>query len=315
MARVAIIGASGIGKHHAKWWALEGAEVAAFAGRTSQSVAQTAEALQALFGFSGKGFTSPREMLETVRPDFVDICSPPDCHAEHVRLALAMGCTVLCEKPFVYEPGTSRPQLIETARSLLAAAPPGGIHLCTQYVPGVLEMRRWMDQHGAGGPLQSLEVQLEAPAKNRGPGPKRIWVDLSPHPWSMLFALEPEAAVDWENAKIHFDGYTAEVWCQAAAPGGANIQVHFLTRNRTEGPSNIRRVAVNGQDFNVFGHQGEDGVYAARMETPWGAAVTPDFMHLLIQRILAGAPQTADPGPILAGLDAMLRVLESAAPR
>ena len=27
-ARVAVVGASGIGKHHAKWWALEGADVA-----------------------------------------------------------------------------------------------------------------------------------------------------------------------------------------------------------------------------------------------------------------------------------------------
>ena len=44
-------------------------------------------------------FENPRQMIESVRPDIVAICTPPWLHREQALLALAHGCHVFCEKP------------------------------------------------------------------------------------------------------------------------------------------------------------------------------------------------------------------------
>ena len=53
---VAIAGASGIGKHHAKWFHQAGARVVGFLGSNEERVAATSEALRAIFPFSGRGY-------------------------------------------------------------------------------------------------------------------------------------------------------------------------------------------------------------------------------------------------------------------
>jgi predicted dehydrogenase len=44
-------------------------------------------------------FADAKEMLERLRPEIVDVVSPPDLHRQHVELALSAGCHVFCEKP------------------------------------------------------------------------------------------------------------------------------------------------------------------------------------------------------------------------
>jgi hypothetical protein len=49
------------------------------------------------------GFPSCGEMLERVNPDYVDICSPDECHARHLEMAIDSGAKVImCEKPFIH---------------------------------------------------------------------------------------------------------------------------------------------------------------------------------------------------------------------
>jgi predicted dehydrogenase len=40
-----------------------------------------------------------QELLDEVRPDFVDICAPPNAPDELIEQAIAAGCHILCEKP------------------------------------------------------------------------------------------------------------------------------------------------------------------------------------------------------------------------
>ena len=44
-------------------------------------------------------FTDPKQLLDTVRPDIVDLCTPPQTHMELSRLAMESGSHVLLEKP------------------------------------------------------------------------------------------------------------------------------------------------------------------------------------------------------------------------
>lgn len=94
--RVAIIGAGQVAdKVHASYYCTrDDLELVAVAdSRLSQ-----AQALAEKYG-NAQAWDDPEAMLREVRPDIVSICSPNRFHHEHVMLALAAGCHVMCEKP------------------------------------------------------------------------------------------------------------------------------------------------------------------------------------------------------------------------
>lgn len=63
-------------------------------------------------------FTDPAELLRTVSPDAVIICTPPDTHRPLAEAALAAGAHVLCEKPLAVT--------VEDARAMTDAAAAAG---------------------------------------------------------------------------------------------------------------------------------------------------------------------------------------------
>ena len=311
-ARVALVGASGIGKHHGKWWALEGAEVCAFVGTSKESVAKTRDTLKDLFGFEGRGYTDLGAMLQAESPQVVDVCSPPPCHSGHVRAALEAGCDVLCEKPFVYDARVPRETLLVQAGELAGLADQLGRRLgvCTQYTAGARMFSRiWRETH-AGEEIVEYHGHLEAPAKGRAPDPRRVWVDLSPHAISVLLDIAPDCQVDWDSLCTTFQGYEALATFSVRRREGRPLRCELYTRNTTEPPLHVRHFKYNEYRFVVEGQNDADGVYCARIETPDGDYVEPDMMRLLIRDFLAGTP-TIDAKASLANLDLMLRVLEA----
>ena len=118
--RVAILGATGIGKHHAKWYALEGCEVAAFLGSSERTVERTAAAMRDLFGFVGQGYTNADELLAKESLDAVSVCTPHHLHKAHTIKALRAGLHVLCEKPLVWDGDKSSAQMLADAEEMLA---------------------------------------------------------------------------------------------------------------------------------------------------------------------------------------------------
>lgn len=311
--RVAVIGASGIGRHHAKWWALEGADVCAFAGSSRASVDRTGTALRELFGFKGRGYLDISTMLLEERPDIVDICSPPQFHAVHCKVALAHGAHVLCEKPFVYDAGCTRDSLLAQARDLADLASRSGLCLgvCTQYSVGARWFQRlWRDTAGAA-PLRTFEGHLESPAHGRPANPMRTWADLSPHPISMLLELAPHFRIDWDSARVQFNECEAIAHFRGLEPGGTPIDCRLITRNTVSPPANVRRCVLNGWEVYVEGCSGNDGVYRSRVMTPEKPVEGPDLMHALIRDFIRGVPPTTTETAI-ENLDIMLRMIELA---
>jgi predicted dehydrogenase len=54
-------------------------------------------------------YETARDLLESEKIDFVDICTPPDTHAGLIRTSLERSCHVLCEKPLVLRAGDLGP--------------------------------------------------------------------------------------------------------------------------------------------------------------------------------------------------------------
>ncbi|MBC6445042.1 MAG: Gfo/Idh/MocA family oxidoreductase [Alphaproteobacteria bacterium GM202ARS2] len=48
-------------------------------------------------------FSSMKELFGARQPHFIDICTPPSMHLDMILAALAAGCHVLCEKPFLLD--------------------------------------------------------------------------------------------------------------------------------------------------------------------------------------------------------------------
>jgi predicted dehydrogenase len=314
--RVAIVGASGIGKHHAKWWALEDANVCAFVGTSPESVNQTGGALRELFDFEGRGYCDIGVMLREEQPNVVDICSPPQLHAAHCRAALESGAHVLCEKPFVFDPRSTWDELLIEARDLVDLATKSGLQLavCTQYSVGARWFADLWRKSGRASQIHAFEAHLESPARGRPADPMRTWLDLSPHPISMLIELLPECRIAWESLVTHFDGYEAIAHFTVHDVSGEATECRLVTRNSCDPPLHVRRCVLNGWEVRVEGFSDPVGVYRSRLVTPDGSTEHDDFMHALIRGFKNGEAPTSLRKAI-ENLDTMLRIRELAAGR
>lgn len=290
-ARVLVVGASGIGKHHAKWWHLEGAEVCAFVGASDESIARTRETLVKVLPFAGQGYTDLGMALRAEAPDIVDVCTPPQFHYEHVRTALEAGHDVLCEKPFVFDRGLKTQQMMEQARELDALATRQGkrLGICTQYTKcaDILE-KMWREDHGNTG-ITRVIGHIEAPARSRAPDPVRIWVDLSSHPLSVLQRLYPKSQINWTTVTTAFEGYEATAAFTLCPVSGPLVQCEIIVRNTPTG-GNLRRFTFNETVYQIEGEDDAQGIYNARIITTTGSRIEPDMMRLLIRQFLKGCP-------------------------
>ncbi|HEX8833350.1 MAG TPA: Gfo/Idh/MocA family oxidoreductase, partial [Abditibacteriaceae bacterium] len=145
--KVAILGASGIGKNHARWFHGHGCEVAAFLGSSPASIEKTGDTLRAGFPFDGRGYTELDELLKTEKPDIVCVSNPPHLHYNQVMQCIDNGVHVLCEKPLVGYDEKPAQDIIDEANTLVERARQKGVLLGaqTQYATAtdtILEMAK-----------------------------------------------------------------------------------------------------------------------------------------------------------------------------
>lgn len=57
------------------------------------------------------------EMLARESPEFIDVCTPPNTHADYIRLGLRRGLHVLCEKPVLVGDAAGYAALLKEVRS------------------------------------------------------------------------------------------------------------------------------------------------------------------------------------------------------
>lgn len=93
--RGALIGCGFFARNHMHGWQdAAGAEIVAVCD------IDRAKAESFARDFGATPFTDAREMLDSVRPDFVDVATTVDTHRPLVELALAHGALTVCQKPF-----------------------------------------------------------------------------------------------------------------------------------------------------------------------------------------------------------------------
>lgn len=312
--RVAVLGASGFGRHHARWLAASGCDVVAFLGSTPASVAATAEALRDSIGFSGTPYTSLDKLLASEGPDAVSVCTPAALHGEHVRAALEAGCSVLCEKPFIIRPGSPTADVVAEVRALIDEAEDRGVVLAvnTQYAAAA-ELYREMVGEPAAPPSRFL-AEMTSKLKTSGPRGRDIWLDLAPHALSMLLGLCPGAALRADSIRGTILHERTDVEFEVSALGGPCQATIRLAKLRE--PPYPRRFGFDGRIADVGTAPDPQGVYRGFLRLGDAEQTCGDFMKTSVERFCAavrgeGAP-LADGRAALRNLEMMLEILDAA---
>lgn len=304
---VGIIGARGIGKHHAKWFHLEGCRVVAFVGTSPETCQQAERAMRSLFEFQGRAYTDYRRMLDTETLDLVSICSPPDCHDEQARAALQAGLHIYCEKPFAWpsfdvlsyplpalsaaeraEPAVRHPVLQQTLNQvrevvLLAEQRRHVLGLNAQYVTAHTGYRTMYE--AARGPLrdiETIEFLLESKGINgRLNSDEGIWVDMAPHALSQVIAWLPDGTLDPASVECRI---TQNETIARFRYGSATVETTLRKNPAAQFPQ--RHFGVNGFNVTYEGRADATGTFRALLHHGDQTLTLDDLVRLSIQRFL-----------------------------
>lgn len=305
--RAGVIGASGIGKHHAKWLDALSCEVVAFAGTSEGSVAATSQMLGDLFGFTGRGYVGIEAMLDAADPDVVAICSPPWLHCEHFLLAAERGCHIMCEKPLVWDPDKEMPQLLEEAGQMVEAAREKGIVAAvnTQYVAAVEPYLRLCEQAGAQvsrSEFSRFFMRMDSRGGKDGAAGEKIWLDLASHPLSVLTALAGPGAIVSGAESCSIEESAVNAVFRYAAAGGWEVEAQISVCNVREGPL-VRRFGVDDVLVDYDGRSDEQGVFSAYLTLEDYELKTTDFVESSIGRFIGAVRGETEPlAPVTDGL-------------
>ena len=295
--RVGVVGARGIGKHHAKWFAREDCDVAAIYGTTQASAEQAAAGLRELFGFEGQALWDWDAFCATDL-DAVSVATPAEAHHANVLDLVRAGRHVLCEKPIVWDWDESPERLVAEAMEMVEAAEAAGVVLAVnaQY-PAALPV--FVELHhralGTVPEFRRLDYVMETKGEPRSPhGPAEVWVDLGPHPLAFVDAVLPGGAVDWDT--LHHRGHGLESVVQFDWVHPTRRVPVTMTLRRVPGATPARQISTETMTVDYLGRN-VDGEFMAVLSSGERELLAPDFMRTsvarFVQAVRAGQPEQA----------------------
>jgi len=180
--RVATFGAGYFSQYqYEAWTRMEDVDVVAVCNRTEANAREIADK----YGIPST-FTDFAEMLDGVRPDLVDIITPPVTHLEYIRIAAERRVPTICQKPFCQT-------LDEAEEAVLAAeatATPLIVHENFRFQPWFAEAKRLLAAGRLGEPYE-VGFRLR-PGDGQGP---RAYLDRQPYFRKMERFLVHETAI------------------------------------------------------------------------------------------------------------------------
>ena len=289
--KVAILGASGIGKNHARWFHRNGAHIVAFLGTSDDSVVQTEAALNEEFAFEGQAYTDLAKLLETEKPDIVCVATPPALHFGHVLQSLEAGAHVLCEKPLVYAPTRKFRENRDGAKELVKVAAKKKLVLGTQLQYGAATPILCKLAGLAPNEVGDFAMEIETMNAGASRDPRELWIDLGPHPVSVAQMLAGEGAVLAEET-IRFEPHTEDGKTEVLTRFGVNcadgrlLMVRAIVRSldpNTTKRKPRRRFSFNGHPVTYAPLAGPHGSFQAQFIAPDGySSVYPDPVDYLV---------------------------------
>lgn len=204
--KVAVLGARGIGKYHAREFHKAGAHIVAVLGRTGDSSSAAASKLNGNFGINASPYSSLEELIQKEHPNIVSIATSNDSHYGYAITALNSGCHVFLEKPILWSGDHNTVNHIQKAEQLFQLADEKKVILTvnTQLV--------WhLDKYIEAIKIKSQNMKFrDFKARIMTTYPVRMGVnpavDLLPHALCFLTRLDYNGKIDWNRFEITKDG-------------------------------------------------------------------------------------------------------------
>lgn len=281
--KVGIIGGSGIGRYHAQWFNKEGCEIVAFTGRTEESVQATDLVYKKIFNFRGKGYSDVQSMLNEETPDLVAVCTPPETHYSYALAALNSGANVFCEKPFLW--GGKRETMMVQGKRLIDLAKKNNLLLGVnmQYAAALSSYDRFRKKiSNTRDGISSFYFEMESTGSSGRVNYDDLWIEMAPHPLSMLQAWLPEGYIKNEDiiCRIERKEVRAHFTFQSKEP----CKVEIVCRHVNQEP--VRRFGINGFIVECFGKKDGKHIYRTYLRHNNLEFECEDFMHQSIQKYI-----------------------------
>jgi predicted dehydrogenase len=182
--RVAAVGAGYFSQfQYHGWKAIAEVELVALANRD----AGRRDAMARRFGVP-HGFADIEDMLDAVRPDLVDIITPPSTHRRCVAAAVSRRIPAICQKPF----GVDYADALAMTELAERAGVPLIVHENFRWEPWYREIKRLVES-GRLGTLHAIAFRLR-PGDGQGP---RAYLDRQPYFQTMPRLLIVETGIHW----------------------------------------------------------------------------------------------------------------------
>ncbi|MFT5284552.1 MAG: putative dehydrogenase [Planctomycetota bacterium] len=296
--RIALLGATGIGRFHVREFSKTGAEIVAILGSSAESAATTAAKL-APFLAPNAAIPSALCSLDEVYArdlDAIAIATPDELHYEATLRALLGGQFVFCEKPLFWQDGLSSSQ----ARPMLAELAMAGARerLCVNTSnASFITALRARDQVPRN-PF-SFRFSLQTNGKDEGLG---IGVDLLPHAFSLLYewaATEDLSLIRLTNLQVNWTQHRFETrftFHYQEDPSTA-IECHFLFEVH---PNAKKRMVfmLNDVEFERIQRTNAAGGYFVSLKGPDGEHSVEDpfscFINGFVSAIASNSAMPVD---------------------
>ena len=222
--RVAILGASGIGRVHARLYHKLGAAVIAILCKSDVKAKKVAADLKSTFGIVVNPSSDINRILEEDL-DAISICTPPALHLQQIIAAFDKNIPVFCEKPLFWKKGYGSKEVMEKLK-VLQRHPNRKLFVNTSntvFIDAINKQIGTVDfsknftfEFYTNGPLQGLDIAI----------------DLLPHGFSLLlhiFGKRKISKLNWTVGRNNF-------FCEFMY-GGCNVSFDF--REDINGPRHL----------------------------------------------------------------------------
>lgn len=293
--KMAILGASGVGKHHAKWFHLAGCEIVAIAGTSDETCAAAASGLGEIFPFDGKTYTDISDLLEQETPDMVSICTPPHLHADHIILCLEAGCQVLCEKPLHWLPGKSLKEHEADLQRIAEVQSRTRPFACNLQFATCGKAYRDIFKEVTGANLGTPKkfFMQWTPRPGRDHLQDWFWNDLGPHALSVLMKLiaRPTLVKESVDCRVTPEGTYANFTVKSVAGNACEVNFQLTP---PPGGEVIRRLGANDCIVDYEARPDDEGMFHTYFKYGDKEWQFEDFMQASIEGFIDWASGVAD---------------------